>query len=167
MDEQGHVLNRTALNGVAETERGQSLLWSPQCCHRRRATGQADFHLFLSVGEAVLPTPSADTGVFATPFVAFIEFEIQSGLDGVLTAKEVKGDGIHRPGREVAHVPVCWRQGNKAPLHAHDLLAHDGSKRQRDVGPSVVGMVANLRLCVGHRTREFGVVDRGVRQHPG
>ncbi len=166
LDEESDLKHRAGRGRIAETERGEVLGGNPQPGVARSTGSEGEFHLFLSVGEAVLPTPRAYTRILTTPFVPLIKVEVEGWPSGVLATEEVHGERFCVPSGEIAHVAIGGKHRHDTGLHANRALVGHGEVRQADVHPSVLRVEAHLNLAACDRAVEFRVVQRCGGQHP-
>ena len=166
LDEESDLKHRAGRGRIAETERGEVLGGNPQPGVARSTGSEGELHLFLSVGEAVLPTPRAYTRILTTPFVPLIKVEVEGWPSGVLATEEVHGERFSVPSGEIAHVAIGGKHRHDTGLHANRALVGHGEVRQADVHPSVLRVEAHLNLAACDRAVEFRVVQRCVGQHP-
>ena len=166
LDEKGDFKHRAGRGCIAKAERGEVLGGNPKPGVARGPRGQREFHLFLSVGEAVLPTPRTNTGILTAPFVPLVEVEVEGWPSRVLATEEVHGERFSVPSGEIAHVAIGGKHRHDPCLHANRTLVGRGEVRQADVHPSVLRVEAHLNLAAGDRAVEFRIVQGCVGQHP-
>ena len=166
MHKQGDLQHRSGLSSVAEAKRGQALRGHQEPCIAGCARRQGEFHLFLGVGEAVLPAPRSDASVLAAPFVPLIEVEVEGRSCWVLPSEEVHGKRFCIPSSKIAHVAVRRKHGDDANLHADRALIGRWGERKGDVRPSCIGMEASLNLTAHDIPVKPGVVERCIGQNP-
>ena len=153
LDKEGDFKHRSRFGTITKSEGGQVLGGDPDFGVAGCARGQREFHPLLGVGKSVLPTPRSHSSVFPAPFVALVEVEIQAWTGRVLATKHVHGEVFDVPSGEVAHVAIGRENRNHSGLHSHGVLVNLRDVRQAHVHPSIVGMVADLHLSIGHRAR--------------
>ena len=166
LDEKGDFKHRAGRGCIAKAERGEVLGGNPKPGVARGPRGQREFHLFLGVGKAVLPTPRTNTGILTAPFVPLVEVEVEGWPSRVLATEEVHGERFSVPSGEIAHVAIGGKHRHDPCLHANRALVGRGEVRQADVHPSVLRVEAHLNLAAGDRAVEFRIVQRCVGQHP-
>ena len=153
LDKEGDFKHRSSFGTITKSEGGQVLRGNPDFGVAGCTGGQREFHPLLGVGKAVLPTPRSHSSVFPAPFVALVEVEVKAWTGRVLATKHVHGEVFDIPSGEVAHVAISRENRNHSGLHSHGVLVNLRDVRQAHVHPSIVGMVADLHLSIGHRAR--------------